>query len=80
MTTNDKPLTRNYDSDKEKSEIDSDIRVLKLKSDSDLQRIRAEEIASTVCRMTSLSSLLVLHITSRIMPLWSRAQHLWIIY
>ena len=29
LTTNDKPLTRNYDSDKEKSEIDSDIRVLK---------------------------------------------------
>ena len=29
MTTNDKPLTRNYDSDKENSEIDSDIRVLK---------------------------------------------------
>ena len=33
MTTNDmsKPLTRNYDSDKEKSEIDSDIRVLKIR-------------------------------------------------
>ena len=43
MTTNDKPLTRNYDSDREKSEIDSDtgIRVLH----SDLQRILAEEIA-----------------------------------
>ena len=42
MTTNDKPLTRNYDSDKEKSEIDSDIRVLKIR-----QRlaIPAEEIA-----------------------------------
>ena len=26
------------------------------------------------------SSLLIFHITSRIMPLWSRAQHLWIIY
>ena len=34
MTTNDKSLTRNYDSDKEKSEIDSD-----------LQLILAEEIA-----------------------------------
>ena len=34
MTTSGKPLTRNYDSDKEKSEIDSD-----------LQRILAEEIA-----------------------------------
>ena len=54
MTTNDKPLTRNYDSDKEKSEIDSDIRVLKL--DSDLQRIPAEEIASTVCRLTLFRS------------------------
>lgn len=31
MTTNDKLLTRNYDSDKEKSEIDSDIRVLKIR-------------------------------------------------
>ena len=31
MTTNDLPLTRNYDSDKEKSEIDSDIRVLKIR-------------------------------------------------
>ena len=31
MTTNDKPLTRNYDSDKEKSEIDRDIRVLKIR-------------------------------------------------
>ena len=42
MTTNDKPLTRNYDSDKEKSEIDSDIHVLKIR-----QRlaIPAEEIA-----------------------------------
>ena len=56
MTTNDKPLTRNYDSDKEKSEIDSDIRVLKL--DSDLQRIPAEETASTVCRLTLFCHLL----------------------
>ena len=42
MTTNDKLLTRNYDSDKEKHEIDSDIRVLKIR-----QRlaIPAEEIA-----------------------------------
>ena len=31
MTTNDKLLTRNYNSDKEKSEIDSDIRVLKIR-------------------------------------------------
>ena len=31
MTTNDKPTTRNYDSDKEKSEIDSDIHVLKIR-------------------------------------------------
>ena len=31
ITTNDKPLTRNYDSDKEKSEIDSDIRILKIR-------------------------------------------------
>ena len=31
MTTNDKPLTQNYDSDKEKSEIDSDIHVLKIR-------------------------------------------------
>ena len=31
MTKNGKPLTRNYDSDKEKSEIDSDIRVLKIR-------------------------------------------------
>ena len=31
MTTNDKPLTRKYDTDKEKSEIDSDIRVLKIR-------------------------------------------------
>ena len=60
MTTNDKPLTRNYDSDKEKSEIDSDIRVLKL--DSDLQRIAAEEIASTVCRLTLFCHLLY-HVT-----------------
>ena len=28
--TKDKPLTQNYDSDKENSEIDSDIRVLKV--------------------------------------------------
>ena len=42
MTTNEKPLTRNCDSDKKKSEIDSDIRVLKIR-----QRlaIPAEEIA-----------------------------------
>ena len=45
MMMNDKPLTRNYDSDKEKSEIDSDIRVLKIILDSDLQHISAEEIA-----------------------------------
>ena len=31
MTTNDKPLMRNYDSDSEKSEIDSDIRVLNIR-------------------------------------------------
>ena len=31
MTTNDKPLARNFDSDKEKSEIDSDIRVFKIR-------------------------------------------------
>ena len=31
MTTNDKLLTRNYNSDKEKSEIDSDSRVLKIR-------------------------------------------------
>ena len=45
MTTNDKPLTQNFNSDKEKSEIESNISVLKL--DSDLQRIpaEAEEIA-----------------------------------
>ena len=30
MTTNDKALTRNCDSNKEKSEIDSNIRVLKI--------------------------------------------------
>ena len=42
MTTNEKPLTRNYDSDKKKSELDSDIRVLKIR-----QRlaIPAEDIA-----------------------------------
>ena len=42
MTTNDKPLTWNYDSDKKKSEIDSDIRVLEIR-----QRlaIPGEEIA-----------------------------------
>ena len=42
MTANEKPLTRNYDSDEKKSEIDSDIRVLKIR-----QRltIPAEEIA-----------------------------------
>ena len=31
MTTNDKPITRNYDSDEGKSEIDCDIRVLKIR-------------------------------------------------
>ena len=31
MMTDNKPLTRNYDSDKEKSEIDSDILVLKIR-------------------------------------------------
>ena len=31
MTTNDKPLTRNYHSDREKSEIDSDIRILNIR-------------------------------------------------
>ena len=31
MTTNDKTITRNYDSNKEKSEIDSDNRVLKIR-------------------------------------------------
>ena len=42
MTTNEKPFNRNYDSYKKKSEIDSDIRVLKIR-----QRlaIPAEEIA-----------------------------------
>ena len=73
MTTDDEPLTQNYDSDKQKSEIDGDIGVLKIRQrlaahsgrrncilqsdkqeskidsdigvlDSDLQRIRAEEI------------------------------------
>ena len=45
MTTNDKPLTRSYDSDKEKSEIDSDINVLKIR-----QRlaIPAEELHFTI--------------------------------
>ena len=45
MTTNDKLPTRNYDSDKEKSEIDSDIRVLKTRQRLELQRIPPEEIA-----------------------------------
>ena len=31
MTTNDKPLVQNYVSDKEKSEINSDIHVLKIR-------------------------------------------------
>ena len=31
MTTNDKPITRNYDSHKERREIDSDIHVLKIR-------------------------------------------------
>ena len=44
MTTNDKRPTRNYDSDKEKSEIDSDIRVLKIKQRL-AARIPVEEIA-----------------------------------
>lgn len=37
MTTNDEPLKQNYDSNKEKSKIHSNI-------GSDLQRIRQEEI------------------------------------
>ena len=45
MTTNDKLLTRKYDSNKEKSEIDSDIHVLKTRQRLKLQRIPAEEIA-----------------------------------
>ena len=45
MTTNDKMLTRNYDSDKEKIESDSDIRVLKTRQQLELHRIPAEEIA-----------------------------------
>ena len=44
MTTNDKLPTRNYDSDKGKSEIDSDIRVLKIKQRL-AARIPVEEIA-----------------------------------
>ena len=42
MTRNDMPLMQNYDSDKEKSETDSDIHVLKIR-----QRLAApgEEIA-----------------------------------
>ena len=31
MAMNNKPLTQNYDNDKEKSEIDSDIRILKIR-------------------------------------------------
>ena len=31
MATNDKALTPNYDSDKEKSEIDSDTHILKIR-------------------------------------------------
>ena len=43
MMTNDKPLTRNYDSDKEKKKLTATFAIKKL--DSDLQRIPAEEIA-----------------------------------
>ena len=53
MTMNDKPLTRNYDSDKEKSEIDSDIRILKIRQRLTAHSIiPAEEVASTVCHLT----------------------------
>ena len=57
--TNDKPLAQNYQSNKEKSEINSDIRVLKI-LDRDLQRIPAEEIAfySNVKLSVSIDSLL----------------------
>ena len=44
MATDDKPLTQNYDSEKEKSEIDSDIRVLKIRT-ATCSAIPAEEIA-----------------------------------
>ena len=58
MTTNDKPLARNYDSGKEKSEIDSDIRVSKISQR--LERIPAEEIAfyNDVKLSVSIDSLL----------------------
>ena len=62
MMMNDKPLTQNYDSDKEKSEIDCNIRVLKIILDSDLQHISAEEIAfyNKVKLSVSIDSLLLL--------------------
>ena len=51
MTTNDKPITRNYDSDKEKSEIDSDIPILKIRQQLTAHSGRRNCI-STVCRLT----------------------------
>ena len=53
MTTNDKPLARNYDSDKEKSEIDSDIRVLKIR-----QRLAAHPGRRNCIYCVSFDSLL----------------------
>ena len=53
MTTNDKPLAPNYDSDKEKNEIDSDIRVLKIR-----QRLTAHSGRINCIYCVSFDSLL----------------------
>ena len=55
MMTSDKLLTRFYDSDKEKSEIDSDIGVLKIRQRL-MQGIRAKENGFTHFWVFSLYS------------------------
>ena len=75
MTTSDEPITRNYDSDKEKSEIDSDNRVLKIRQRLAAYSGRRNGIfamkldfpywQSTVCLVTLLCDFLLSSFISR---------------
>ena len=68
MTTNDKPLTRNYDSDKEKSEIDSDIHVLKIR-----QRLTMHSGRKNCIYCVSFDSLLSSSISRHALCLYGHA-------
>ena len=86
MTTNDEPLTRNYDSEKEKVKSTATLAFKKL--DTVLLRIRSEEnmvklsvsidrLLCDLCRLTLFCYLLFSSFISRhaLCRLWSRAQN-----